>query len=70
MKSRTTKRFRDAFRKLPRRVQHQANGAYQRFHEDPSYPGLRFKLVHPEKPIYSVRTSVDYRAVGVIEGMK
>ena len=68
MNSRTTKRFRDAFRELPRQVQHQAKAAYQRFQEDPYYPGLRFKQVHPARPIYTVRININYRAVGVKEG--
>ena len=34
----------------------------------PLHPGLRFKQVHPTLPIYSVRVSLDYRALGVREG--
>jgi hypothetical protein len=30
-------------------------------------PGLRFKQVHPTEPIYSVRISRNYRALGVRE---
>jgi hypothetical protein len=28
---------------------------------------LRFKHVHPTEPIYSVRISLDYRALGVLQ---
>ena len=36
--------------------------------ENPSHPALRFKSVHPTEPIFSVRVSLHYRAVGVREG--
>jgi hypothetical protein len=32
---------------------------------DSSHPSLRFKLVHPTRPIYSVRIGLGYRALGV-----
>ena len=31
--------------------------------QDPNYPGLGFRQVHPTRPIYSVRISLDYRAL-------
>ena len=67
MNSRTTERFRACFAGLPQEIQRQAREAYTRFVDNPSYPGLRFKLVHPNLPIYSVRISLDYRALGVLE---
>ena len=68
MKSHTTRRFREAFQKLPRQVQSQARAAYQRFQQDPYYPGLRFKQIHPVKPVYSVRININYRAIGILQG--
>lgn len=68
MKSRTTNEFRKLFADLPKQVQEQTRAAYHQFREDPSYPGLRFKKVHPELPIYSVRISKSYRAVGQLDG--
>ena len=68
MKSHTTKRFRKAFGGLPQRIQRQAREAYKLFTRNPYHPSLRFKRVHPTKPIYSVRISIDYRAVGVLDG--
>ena len=35
------------------------------FQADPYHPSLRFKKVHPTKPIFAVRISRDYRALGV-----
>lgn len=68
MRSRTTKSFRKQLAALPRHVQEQAEEAYQRWQEDPSYNSLRFKQVHPSKPVYSVRISRDYRALGLLKG--
>ncbi len=68
MKSRTTRRFREAFFRLPEPIKERAREAYRRFAENPNHPSLRFKRVHASEPIYSVRVSRDYRAVGIREG--
>ena len=65
MKARTTRRFRDAFAVLPQALQKQWRAAYRQCVQTPAHPGLRFKLVHPEKPILSVRVGVHYRALCV-----
>ena len=65
MISRTTERFRKAFAALPKQVQHQAKKSYKQFNKDPFYPSLRFKRVHSVRPVYSVRITVECRAVGV-----
>ncbi|MCZ8119218.1 MAG: hypothetical protein O9295_14445 [Microcystis sp. LE18-22.4A] len=67
MKSRTTAQFRKLFADLPELVQEQTRKAYQQFKQEPSYPSLRFKKVHPKLPIYSARINRDYRAVGQLE---
>jgi len=36
--------------------------------ENPQHPSLRFKSIHPTRPIYSVRIGMDYRAVGIRDG--
>jgi len=68
MNSCTTERFRTCLGRLPQEIQRQAREAYTRFAEDPSHPSLRFKRVHPTEPVYSVRISLDYRALGVRDG--
>lgn len=68
MKSRTTKKFRSLFARLPKQVQTQARIAYRLFKQNPNHPSLRFKKVHSELPIYSARISKDYRAVGQLDG--
>jgi hypothetical protein len=68
MNSHTTRRFRELFAALPAQVQHQARQAYRLFRQNPGHPGLHFKQVHPEPPIYSARVGISYRAVGVMDG--
>lgn len=68
MKSRTTERFRTTFQQLPAGIQTRARLAYRLFAEDPTHPSLRFKQVHAERPIFSVRVGLGYRALGVRDG--
>lgn len=68
MISRTTEAFRQAFARLPENFQREAREAYLLFRDNPGHPGLRFKRIHSTRRIYSVRISLDYRAVGVREG--
>ncbi len=63
IRSKTTQRFRDCFKHLPSNIQRQAKIAYQQFKENPQHPSLRFKLVHANQPIYSVRVNRQYRAL-------
>ena len=54
MNSRTTRRFRELFAALPAHAQQQAREAYRLFRANRmAHPGLRFKQVHPDPPIYS-----------------
>lgn len=68
MISRATKRFWELYKALPPEVQERANKAYELWQTDPSSPGLQFKRVDPEEPIYSVRIGRNYRALGVLHG--
>ena len=65
MISHTTEQFRKLLAQLPKDIQKQAEEAYLQFEKDPYHPGLRFKRVHSKRPIYAVRISRDYRALGV-----
>ena len=67
MKSRTTRRFREALQRLPADVRRSAQAAYGLFARDPAHPSLRFKKVHATDPIYSVRITRQYRALGLLE---
>ena len=68
MISQTTARFRHAFQQLPPPIQRRAREAFKLWKQEPFHPSLRFKAVHPSKPIYSVRVGLDWRALGVREG--
>ncbi len=65
MKSRLHPSFRTAFAKLPTDIQRRARAAYRRFQNDPTHPGLQFKRLHTSLPLWSVRITDSYRAVGV-----
>jgi len=68
MKSSTSERFWKCYATLPREVRRRARDAYALFGKDPYYPSLHFKRIHSTRPIFSVRVSMDYRAVGIVEG--
>ena len=68
MRSRTTREFRKSFARLPQRIQAQARDAFKLFLQDPQHPSLRFKRIHSARPIFSVRITIDYRALGIQEG--
>ena len=68
MNSRTTRKFRELFSGLAAHVQRQAREAYRLFSQDPYHPGLHFKQVHANFPLYSARVGISYRAVGVRDG--
>jgi len=68
MTSRTTRAFWKLYAQLPEQVRRQAKTAFGRFLQDSYHPSLQWKRVHPSEPIYSVRISLDYRAVGVLSG--
>lgn len=68
MKSKANQRFWALFRGLPEEIQEHGRQAYRSFAANPAHPGLQFRRVNREKPIYSVRVTRDYRAVGVLKG--
>jgi hypothetical protein len=63
--SRLHPRFRRDFARLPRDIQQRARNAYRRFQADPTHPGLQFKPLHASVPLWSIRVTDSYRAVGV-----
>jgi hypothetical protein len=68
MKSQATSKFWELYARLPRRVQRQARKVYQMWKENPRHPGVHFKRVDDEEPVYSARVSDAYRALGILEG--
>jgi len=70
MTSYITDDFRKSFRKLPSRIQRQAQKNYKRWKQNPHHPSLEFKQVHQSKPIYCVRVAIGWRALGLKQGNK
>jgi hypothetical protein len=68
MNSRTTEKFRELFAALPVRIQRQTREAYRLFRDHPSHPGLHFKRVLADPPVYSVRVGIGYRDVAALDG--
>lgn len=68
MNSHTTRRFRELCAILPPEVKKQAVSAFNRFAKDPNHPGLRLKQAGAKGAAYSIRVSLNYRAVGILEG--
>ena len=66
MTSKTSRRFREAYRRLPEHVRRRAREAYRHFKDNPSHPSLRFKQVHATEPVYAARVSLGYRALAVL----
>ena len=67
MISKTTRRFWKCYSGLPLTVKQLAKSAYEQFVHNPYHPSLQFKRVHSYRPIYSVRISRNYRAVGIVQ---
>lgn len=68
MNSHANERFWEASRGLPAQGQRRARRVYRAFRANPFHPSLEFKQVHPQRPIFSVRVGLGYRALGVREG--
>jgi hypothetical protein len=67
VKSRATPRFWAAYRDLPPEIRELARKAYRLFREDARHPSLHFKRVHDRDHIYSVRVTLGYRALALLE---
>ena len=48
-------------------MQRQARESYCFFASNSNHPSLDFKRVSQKRPVYSVRISADYRALGVLD---
>jgi mRNA-degrading endonuclease RelE of RelBE toxin-antitoxin system len=67
-RSKLSSEFRERYRKLPPDVRERARVAYRRWCENPDLPGLRFKRVGINSPVYSARIDDRYRVVGNLDG--
>lgn len=67
MKSQTTRHFWRCYARLPVDTQNRAKKAYALWHADPAHPGLNFKRVSRTRPVYSVRISLAFRALSLLQ---
>ena len=68
MNSKATERFWKCYDELPLAFRKLAKEAYKQFLRDPYYPSLHFKQIHSTRPVFSVRITKKYRAVGIVQG--
>ncbi len=67
MKSRANARFWRLYGALPDNTRQLADKAYRLWLGEPSHPSLQFKRIHRGRQIYSVRISLDWRALGAVQ---
>lgn len=68
MNSLTLPSFWKAYESLENTVRSQAKKTFVLWAENPFHPSLHFKCINAEESIWSVRVTIRYRAVGVVEG--
>ena len=68
MNSATLPSFWKAYEKLDESIKARARRAFELWQENPFHPSLHFKCVHQVKHTWSVRITLDCRAVGKLEG--
>jgi len=67
VKSATLPSFWKEYRKLDPDVRSRVKKAYRLWAEDPFHPSLRFKCINNAESIWSVRVTLGYRAIGVLD---
>lgn len=68
MKSQVLPSFWEAYRLLPESAKKAARKAFFLWRENPFHPSLHFKCVNAEEQVWSVRVTLGYRSLGILEG--
>ena len=68
MTSRGTPRFWQCYRQLPRDIQKAARLAYRKFLENPAHPSLHLERLRSDARAWSVRVTLNCRAVALRQG--
>jgi len=66
--SRATPHFWELYGQLPSPIRTAARQAYQKFRQDPTNPSLHLERLRFERRAWSVRVTLNYRAVALREG--
>jgi len=61
----TVKSYWKSYRGLPKKIQRDADRKFDLWKKNPFHPSLNFKCVNTEYNIWSVRVTMDYRALAV-----
>jgi hypothetical protein len=67
MKSATLPSFWESYFLLPSKIKQSARKVYRLWARNPFHPSLHFKCINRSEDIWSVRITLNYRAVGVLE---
>ncbi len=65
MNSHATGRFWELYSRLPDDIRRAADKSYRLWRRNPGHPSLQFKRVHTKRPVWSVRITEGWRAIGV-----
>jgi len=61
----TVKSYLKSYKGLPKKIQRDADRKFDLWKKNPFHPSLNFKYVNTEYNIWSVRVTMDYRALAV-----
>jgi len=61
----TVKSYLKSYKGLPKKIQRDADRKFDLWKKNPFHPSLNFKCVNTEYNIWSVRVTMDYRALAV-----
>ena len=61
----TVKSYWKSYKGLPKKIQRDADRKFDLWKKNPFHPSLNFKCVNTEYNIWSVRVTMDYRALAV-----
>jgi hypothetical protein len=68
MKSQTLPSFWETYSYLDEEIKKSARKAYRLWSQNPFHPSLHFKCINRQEDIWSVRITLGYRALGILEG--
>ncbi len=68
MNSQTLPSFWESYERLDESIRKRARKAFMLWSENPFHPSLHFKCINSGENIWSVRISLGYRALGVMDG--
>lgn len=68
MKSATLSSFWKTYQFLDPTIKQRAKKTYYLWRNNPFHPSLHFKCINREENVWSIRITIDYRALGILEG--